>query len=374
MLFKKHKVDTTLLETIPVGATAAAPTVEQEPPKWLELGLQILAYAIPLGFLAYVLYINYLPFGYDKTFTIDVGSQGDTDSSQEFYLEPSQDLSERKTAPDGTTYRELNGMTNVVFKPNVVLKDAKITVSVEGEGVEIIPPVIDFNPNSVNWDYDWDFTRGKTPEELGLKGNAYPFDGSMYFDGSGRLELASSSDLFEDEAFSIFVDFKPINYKGDNQQIIGHFNWEVWQNTDSIEFRVGRMNDSKGEVYIVKHNVEKDFFNNEHTLIVIYDPSEQENIRLYVDNKLAGSTNISGNRIYKDYNGVQNLSMGWTPHNYSLSPHFEGKINRISILNKPLITTVSEMELNLNGVCETKISLLSFSTSSPKQIRLHAIK
>jgi len=86
---------------------------------------RFLGYAIPLAFLLYVLYINYLPFGYHKTFTINVGSNNDTKVS-EFYLEPSPDLSERKTAADGTPYRELNGMATAVFKPNVVLKNNKI--------------------------------------------------------------------------------------------------------------------------------------------------------------------------------------------------------------------------------------------------------
>ncbi|MBP9864678.1 hypothetical protein KBC54_04500, partial [Patescibacteria group bacterium] len=118
---------------------------------------RFLGYALPLSFLLYVLYLNYLPFGYHKTFTIDVGSANDTKVS-EFYLEPSKDLSDRKTAPDGTTYRELNGMATAVFKPNAVLKDAEITVEVKGgEGISLIPPVIDFDPNSVKWDYNWDF-------------------------------------------------------------------------------------------------------------------------------------------------------------------------------------------------------------------------
>jgi len=101
-----------------------------------------------------VLYINFLPFGYNKTFTINVGSPSDTKVS-EFYLEPSPDLSDRKTNTDGSTYRGLNGMATAVFKPNVVLKNAKITVEVEGDGVSLIPPYIDFDPNSVQWDKSW---------------------------------------------------------------------------------------------------------------------------------------------------------------------------------------------------------------------------
>ncbi|MFM2423975.1 MAG: hypothetical protein RLZZ70_364, partial [Candidatus Parcubacteria bacterium] len=49
-------------------------TTTQDAPKWLVYTLTTLAYGIPLAFLAYVLYVNYLPFGYNKTFTIDVGA------------------------------------------------------------------------------------------------------------------------------------------------------------------------------------------------------------------------------------------------------------------------------------------------------------
>ena len=181
---------------------------DNEPPRWLVFGLQFLAYAIPLSFLAYVLYINYLPFGYEKTFVIDVGSEGDTDSSQVFYLQPSADLGERKTAPDGTTYRELDGIAYAVFKPNVVLKDAEITIEVEGDGVSIIPPVIDFDPDTVNWDYEWDFTKG-IPNEL--EGDAFYFDGCAYFDGKSRLELPESADMFEDGPFTVYAEWTPEN-------------------------------------------------------------------------------------------------------------------------------------------------------------------
>ena len=92
--------------------------------------LKFAAYALPALFLVYVLYWNFLPFGYEKTFTIQVGAPGDTKG--EFYLEPSKDLSEPKVAADGTTYRELNGIAYAVFSPKAVLRNATITVSVEG--------------------------------------------------------------------------------------------------------------------------------------------------------------------------------------------------------------------------------------------------
>src|SRR6267142_214885 len=143
--------------------------VPEQPKAWykrLEFWLKFAAYAIPAIFLLYVLYWNFLPFGYDKTFTIQVGSANDT--SGEFHLEPSRDLSERKTAPDGTTYRELNGLAFAVFQPKAVLKNAKVTVSVEGNGVSLTPLQLDFNPASIAWGNSWDFTQNTQPVQLRL--------------------------------------------------------------------------------------------------------------------------------------------------------------------------------------------------------------
>ena len=103
---------------------------------WVRLS----AYAIPLAFLLYVLYINFLPFGFKETFVIKVGSPGDTFG--QFYLEPTPNLSSPKTTTDGNTYRELNGFAFAVFKPNAILKNADISVSVEGEGASLIPRII----------------------------------------------------------------------------------------------------------------------------------------------------------------------------------------------------------------------------------------
>jgi len=138
---------------------------------------------------------------------------------------------------EGTTYRELNGMATAVFKPNVVLKNAQITVSVQGNGVSIIPPYLDFDPNGVQWDKSWDFTKG-VPKDLKNDNNkAFYFDGATYFDGTARLELASSSNMFESGPFTVYAEWMPANDASSSQQIVGHYNWELWQNKDSVYFK-----------------------------------------------------------------------------------------------------------------------------------------
>lgn len=289
---------------------------------------RFLGYAIPLSFLLYVLYINYLPFGYHKTFTINVGSANDT-TPGEFYLEPSKGLSERMTNPDGSTYRTLNGMATAVFKPNVVLKDAKITVEVKGdEGVSLIPPTIDFDPNSIKWDYNWDFTNGVPKDFINIKDRAFSYDSGIYFDGTARLELPKSANLFEDGPFSVYVEWVPNNDTGDGQQIIGHYNWELWQNKNSITYQIGRTNSATGETYSIKYPIVESFFNTKHTAIAIYSPEEDGYgyIKLIIDGALVGIVDIKQDKIFQDYNGDKNLSIGWTSHNYGKNPYFTGQI------------------------------------------------
>ncbi len=338
---------------------------------------RFLAYAIPLTFLLYVLYMNFLPFGYNKSFVIDVGSPTDTKVS-EFYLEPSKDLSESKVGPDGKTYRELNGTASVVFKPKVILKNATATISVDGEGVSIIPPVINFDPSSItDWDYSWDFTKG-IPKEL--VGNAFMFDGATYFDGKSRLELPNTANKFENRAFSIYVEWEPRDSENNTQQIIGHYNWEIWQNKETVEFRVGRMTNNTGPAYSLKFNIIPDFFNKSHTALAIYNPSESGYIEFYVDGNFAGRTYFANEKIFTKY-GDQNLSLGWTPHNNSNSPYFIGSVYKVNTVSKNVLQPQSEISLTATNSDPIYISIISTydtststATSTIRQIKLNAIQ
>src|SRR3989344_1199 len=292
-----------LLQGIPIRLQAIT---LRRPEFWLRFA----AYAIPLAFLLYVLYINFLPFGYNKSFSINVGAPGD--SSGPLYLEPSRNLSERKTAPDGTTYREFSGTINAVFNPGVVLKNANITVSIKGgEGISIIPPHIDFDPVSVKWDYSWDFSKS-IPSDL--KGEAYHFDDCAYFDGKSKLELPNSADLFESGPFTVYAEWVPQANTHNSQEIVGHYNWELSQSTSSVSFQVGRMNDAKGPTYKILYPVKADFFNTKHSALAIYSPSANGYIELYIDGNNAGRTSIGVGKIFADYNGKNNLTLGKAGH------------------------------------------------------------
>lgn len=356
-------------------ATEITPVIPRKTaiPRWVTRAITLLAYSIPLTFLVYVLYINHLPFGYNETFTLNVGTRDDTDSRNNLYLEPSTNLSEPQFSLNFSLFRELNGIAYLVFTPPVALENAEITVKVEGDGIKIIPPVIDFNPDSIEWDYAWDFTQNKTPEELGLTGSAFPFDRTMHFDGTNHLELPDSSAKFEDEPFSVYVEWIPQDSENNGQQIVGHFDWELWQNSNSVEFRIGRMTDENGPAYYIKHEIGPDFFTRKHSALAVYNPSDSGYINLYVDGHHAGRKYFGTEKIWKEY-GNQNMSLGWTLHNSRKNPHFTGGIATLKIktgedvLADSLLPTAT---LHYSGTEPLPFALVSMSNSHLDSARLH---
>ncbi len=327
-------------------------------------------YAIPGVFLLYVLYINFLPFGYRESFVINVGAVDDT-KVDEWYLEPSVALGERKTSPDGTPYRELNGMATAVFKPKVVLDDAEVTVEVTGEGTTLIPPVISLDPTKHQWDYSWDFTQGIPAGFTNSK--AFVFDGATYFDGTARVEMPGSADLFENGAFSLYAEWFPMSAEGDGQQIVGHYNWELWQNKNSVSFRIGRVNDNKGETYTIKYPADSDFFNKKHSALAIYSPGESGFIELFVDNTFADRFDIGTSTIWKDY-GKNNLMFGMTKHNSGKNPGYKGGLDQVKIVNKNILNDQHKVRLIVSKIEELKIPIISSVTTTLKEINLHVVQ
>lgn len=415
--------------------------------------LLILAWVLPISILLTILYLNFLPFGYEKTLTINVGTTGD--DRGEFYLEKNSSLGARQSIND-KNFRYLDGLAYAVYKPKAVLNNASIEATVEGEGISfIIPPDLE----NINWDYDWnaqtmakdfeiqttetniykrfknsefqtisssvqfkpnkefaievewfagttanllngdisliqtqteliltygkteikyplpDFFMGKIQTVLiGFDGkNIYFFvdqiqvekktlpisindveiiniikdqdttalrlrqeikpaidigDGCVYFDGAKRLVLPDTADKFEEGPFAIYAEWIP-EVATDYQQIIGHYNWEILQNEKSVSFQVGRMSTSTGSTYKISYPIDKNFFNKKHHLLAIYSPAEENAlngyIELFVDNAFSGQAYFSDKIIWKNY-GDQNLSLGWTPHNYNENPHLQGSI------------------------------------------------
>lgn len=336
---------------------------------------RFLGYAIPLSFLLYVLYLNYLPFGYHKTFTINVGSPDDMNAS-EFYLEPSKDLSDRINETNGTANRELNGMASAIFKPNINIKDTDITIEIIGEkGISLIPPLITFNPNSTTWDYNWDFTNGVPKELINTNNQAFAYGGGTYFDGSAtRVELANSSELLEDSSLTIYVEWTPTDNTSEGQQIVGHSNWELWQNKKSVSFQVGRMNNADGQVYKISYPVNDNFFNNRHSALAVYKPSSNGFIELFIDGNFAGRTYFGSETIWKDYGGKSNLSFGWSSGDYGNRPHFTGEIYRVQIVKDDILPEPTKATLIGNDKNTLNIPIIANTTTTLNQIKINVFK
>lgn len=344
-----------LVPQTPVGTlpSASSPFGSPAPKKTsplIKYFLFLLAILIPISIIGYVLYWNFLPFGFKKTYTLTAGSLEDT--SGEIFFEPSKNISDRKSASLGGStysYREIYGPTPIVFKPNAVLRNAKAVTSIQGDSVTIIPSRIDINTIQSDWDYSWDFTR-EIPSDF--SGDAFSFDGCAYFDGTNKIEMADSENEFENGPFSLYISWKPENKDDSSQQIIGHYNWEVFQNKDSIIFQLGRMNNKDGPFYIIKHAVKNDFFNKNHTALIVYSPSDGEGksgyIDIYVDGNFSSRTNIKQDVIWPDY-GNKPLSLGWSEHNYGKNPHFKGCVYGVKIKDGVVIENSQTLETSLTG-------------------------
>ncbi len=290
----------------------------------------VLAWVLPIGILLTILYLNFLPFGYEKTLTIHAGTEGD--DKGEFYLEKNSILGARQSI-DGKNFRYLDGLVYAVYKPKAVLQNATIEATVEGKGVSfILPPDLE----NVAWDYIWDaqtIARDfKTSSTIVIK------DDCLYFDGNTRYELPNTADKFEDGPFAVYVEWIP-EVATNSQQIVGHFNWEIAQNKDNISFQVGRMDTSTGPTFKISYPINESFFNQKHILLAIYNPIGENNTdgyaELFVDNIFTGKVIFGDRTILKNY-GKSNLGIGWSTRNAHKNLFFKGSIYHIKLISTNL--------------------------------------
>lgn len=299
--------------------------------------LIFLAFAIPIAILLYALYINYLPFGWEKSYTLSIDQDGVISPvSNEIYL---INVQGRKLL---SLLNGVEGQINLVIEPNVVLKDATVNVEIQGEDVYLGTP-LNLNLSDFQWDYEWGFV-SQVPS--GLVGNAeYSSDeGCVYFNAVNEqiFSLPNSSDMFELTPMSIYVKWRPSETSqilGNYQQLVGHYNWKIYQGEKSVRFQVGRMNDSNGPFYSVSHPITPDFFNKEHELLAVYSPDQTNSkgyIELWIDGNFAQRVLISNDTIYEDYNRDKNLNLGRSTHNYNKYPYFDGCIYNVKITNEAI--------------------------------------
>jgi len=304
--------------------------------------LIFLAFAIPIAILGYALYINYLPFGYSKSYQLTINDDGTISPlSNQIYLANSKG---RKllSLPDG-----VQGQINVILDPKVALKDASIDISIDGDNIFLGTMLTNYL-DKINWDYNWDFTND-IPITFESNLNYDSNEKCAYFNTykENILKLPNSQDLFESGPMTIYVRWKPSQIStliGDNQQIIGHYNWELWQSAKTVQFRVGRMNNDTGGFYGASYSVDSDFFGKEHEALAIYSPDFNGNgyIELWIDGNLAERVPIGSEEIYRDYNSDKPLSFGWSSHNYGKNPYFDGCLYNARISSGALVKEVKQ--------------------------------
>ena len=293
--------------------------------------IKFLAWTIPILLILGVFYLNFLPFGYSKEYTLKVDDNGLVISdSPRLFLQDSNN----KTI---TTLSDLYslGQINVVLKPRMLVRNANATIRVSGDDVYINK--LDFKAlnldkenKSSSWEYFWDF-RKEIPEDLDGSANYNKEKTCAYFNASNNetLSYPNSDDMFEDDSFVVYAEWMPEDQTENNQQIIGHFNWELWQNNDSVVFMVGRLVDKNGSMPSITYKIDKTtFFNQKHSVIGIYVADEKTSkgyIELWVDNKFAGRKNIANQTIWADYGG-QYLSFGKSSH--GIARYYAGCIYR----------------------------------------------
>ncbi len=289
-----------------------------------------LAYLIPILILLSILYVNFLPLGYSDSRTIDIGSSDDT--SGIFSLEGSDFLGGREERDNDSTFRTLDGLVYATYTPKVILRDSMVDISLLGEDVYMNQqPKIDFE-----WDFEWtgeeffknfdiyNINEDKEIEKTNRKPRIY--NNCVNLDGRTRLELPRTVNRFQEGPFAIYVEWIPKD-DADHQQIIGHFNWEIYQNKRDVNFSIVGTTD--GNRYSVSYDIDNNFFNQKNSLLALYNPANSKNevgfIELFVNGFSTGKEYIYDSEIDKNY-GNQNLTLGWTVHSGGERPGFVGEV------------------------------------------------
>jgi hypothetical protein len=166
------------------------------------------------------------------------------------------------------------------------------------------------------------------------------------------------------------VEWEPKDSEGDTQQIVGHYNWELFQSKNNIRFQVGRMNNENGPAYYITYPITSDFFNNKHSIILTYNPSDNSYIEMYIDGNFVERVYFKTDTIWKKY-GEQNISLGRS--NHGGTENFIGQIYTVRIISKDILTKYYQINFKINTSL-VKIPIITVATSTINTMILHAVK
>ena len=296
--------------------------------------LWVLAFLIPFLILTYIVYINYLPFGYSKSYSLSIDENGTIHSSSpRFYL---------LTITKGQKYSELKnlyGSLEAAINPGVVVKNFSVNASVGGEGV-FFSNTFSFDPQN----YEWDFSKDFRNKSSALAGVSSPFSelnsseryqayrngvrvyekvGPIYLSKNNSLKVSAFFGNYTSVPFAVYAEWLPEDSKNNQQEIVGHYDWELLQEKNQVTFMVGRINNASGPFYLLTFPIanQTDFFGKPHSALAIYNPDLEKGagyLELYVDNNFSGRIFINKNKIWEGYARNVSLSFGKSIHgNYN---------------------------------------------------------
>ncbi len=285
--------------------------------------IKFLAWTLPVLLILAVLYVNFPIFGFEKEYSIQVLEDGSVvSSSSQVWFEDSKG---KKISNLSDVYSL--GTFNLVVEPKVVLTGANVSISINGTDVYLAE--LNFSVEDHDWDYFWDFTQG-IPEPLEGTAKFREDLGCVYFNGSNNETLfyPNSSDMFEDGSFVVYVAWMPEDDFGMNQQLIGHYNWELWNHNSSVRFMVGRLENKNGSMPTIAKPTNSSFFNEKHNALAVYkaDKNGFGFTDLFVDSEYISRQRLNNETLYLDYNWDRDLTFGWSPHNYGNNSYFTGCI------------------------------------------------
>jgi hypothetical protein len=286
--------------------------------------IRVLAWTLPVLFILLILYINFLPFGFQKEYTMTIGYDGSVvSSSPQMYL---QDMMGNKITNLAGVYNY--SFVSLVLKPRFILKNAMVNASVIGDNIYFAKT--NFSAGNNSWDYLWNFSKS-VPDSLVGNAKYNNKTGCVYFNGSNNetLYYPSSSGVFETGSFIFYAKWKPENMNKTAQQIVGHSNWELWQNNNSVEFMIVRLENKSANISSIYYKIDKSFFNKTHEALVVYrgDKTGSGYIELFVDGNFSGRKSIGNKNIWMEYNGEGNLTFGKS--SYVNSSYYDGCIYQV---------------------------------------------
>ncbi len=313
--------------------------------------LKILTYIIPILILLWILYLNYLPFGYSYKKVLDVGRNDHR--SDIVFLEGGGE----KQKHNGETFRFIDNIAYIVYKPKVILKNPTLNLTLDGDNLYFHEkPDIDFK-----WDKKWDNQNildnfyGVVMNDKAKEKDSFKRD-CLYLDGKRRYVLSGSVDEYNKGPFAIYLEWIP--EKGERaQQILGKYNWEIFQNEENITFQIGKT-EPEGSFFSLSYNIDSSFFNEKHSLLAIYNPGENGYIEMFVDDIFVGREYI-GEEIISPTYGERKLTLGWSAHGDGKYPMFQGSICNLNFAYKELESKkTNKLKINIKNKQNIKIPII----------------